>query len=101
MRPGRSRNEALDCSVYSYAAMQGLLSAGSVADSPTVVAMVSVALSVVVAVSVAVSVAVPPISSLPSTTSLLQATRSKDPVKKVLSEVLRIPALEPTSPESV
>lgn len=30
MRPGRSRNEAFDCSVYSYAALHALLSFGSV-----------------------------------------------------------------------
>lgn len=42
MRPGRSRNEALDCSVYSYAAMQGLLSAGSIVlDVPTQTAVAS------------------------------------------------------------
>lgn len=30
MRPGRSRNEAWDCSVYSYAVLQGLLAFGAV-----------------------------------------------------------------------
>lgn len=31
-RPGRERNEALDCSVYSYAALQGLLVAGAIVE---------------------------------------------------------------------
>jgi len=33
LRPGRSRNEALDCSVYSYAALQGLTAAGAVVEA--------------------------------------------------------------------
>ena len=33
LRPGRKRNEALDCSVYSYAALQGLLAAGAIVEA--------------------------------------------------------------------
>ena len=32
-RPGRVRNEALDCAVYSYAAFQGLQAAGAIVES--------------------------------------------------------------------